>query len=480
MSASQDKRFLGRPQGQVINGTWTRNSDSAASAADLKSLASADLISGSEWTVGPNGLRYIWSTTSTLADDAFAVLQPTDAPAAGRWLLRAGQTVDLVLPVTFATADVAVLYTLPTGCRLQIVSSFWEVTLAWTGGSSSAIGVSSSNAGMSTAGDVLGGASGDVLATLVATGAFAKGTVGAKIGKPAASLSPGETLKFNRITSAFYRGHRQRARGLHGHRERRRLTDVVLGPALAARRHADHDRGRRDASEPRNAPRQRPAGGERRRSAHQGERRHRVLDLVRLRDQPRQRDVGGGRADRRTESAIEHARLRRQAHGPRAVRARPLDDDAQPARVSDRRPDGWRLEDPLRERRRRRPAGSSDERLRLADRLPAVEPDGGRERRGRRGDPDGLPPAAQGLGVRAHREGRRDLHVPRPFGAAASTPEPGAYDPHVDSAREARKWLQLLAAADLDAGLVDSSPTGAEGGALVSTTPRRGWNDNTV
>lgn len=112
---------------------------------------------------------------------------------------------DLVLPITFATANNAVLFTVPTGLRVQIEKVFWEVTTSWTGGSSSAIGLSSSNVAYNTAGDLLGGASGDVLATLVSTTASGFcGTTGTKLTTQGlVVLVAADTVKFNRITSAF-------------------------------------------------------------------------------------------------------------------------------------------------------------------------------------------------------------------------------------------------------------------------------------
>lgn len=102
------------------------------------------------------------------------------------------------------TADGAVLYTVPAGHRLRMARSYWHNTTAWSGGSSSAVGLSSSNAAYNTAGDLLGGASGDVAAGM---GTGFKGTAGAKVGANApVILEPGDTVLFNRITSAFTAG----------------------------------------------------------------------------------------------------------------------------------------------------------------------------------------------------------------------------------------------------------------------------------
>lgn len=118
----------------------------------------------------------------------------------------------LKLPIAFGTADAAILFTVPTltngAAALQIDSLYWEITTSFTGGASSAIGVSSSNTNFSTKGDLLGGASGDVAATLVSTGVTYKGgTLGTKFGSNGKiMLIAGDTIRFDRITSAFTAG----------------------------------------------------------------------------------------------------------------------------------------------------------------------------------------------------------------------------------------------------------------------------------
>jgi hypothetical protein len=180
----------------------------ASSLAALKAITPDNRSDGQLARVvsGAGAGPWRYSASSSLTGDDLLVATPADAPTAGRWLREFGSDVDLVLPADFNKADAAVLYTVPVGFRLYLGIPFWEVGTSWTGGASSAIGLSSSNAGLSTKGDLLGGASGDVAAGLLSTGAFAKGTIGAKMGKPAAVLSAGETIKFDRITSAFTAG----------------------------------------------------------------------------------------------------------------------------------------------------------------------------------------------------------------------------------------------------------------------------------
>lgn len=113
--------------------------------------------------------------------------------------------VALKLAIGFGTADGEVLFTAPAGHNIRISRAWWNVQTAFSGGAASAIGASSSNAAYNTSGDILGGATGDVAASLVA--GQKGGTVGAKMsGNQVVVLAPGDTIKFNRITSAFTAG----------------------------------------------------------------------------------------------------------------------------------------------------------------------------------------------------------------------------------------------------------------------------------
>lgn len=162
------------------------------------------------------GSRWMFSSSSTASDSTGNMVRtPTVAGSglqAGRWI-RIDATMDMKLAVGFATADNAVLFTVPTfatapfatGIRLAVLSSTWEITSDWTGGTLSAIGLSSSSAKASTAGDILGGATGDQAVNLTAAALF-DGTAGTKVGQPRTVLVAGDTIKFNRIASAFIAG----------------------------------------------------------------------------------------------------------------------------------------------------------------------------------------------------------------------------------------------------------------------------------
>jgi hypothetical protein len=155
-----------------------------------------------------DGSLWRWNEASTLAAATGLIKTPDDAPTAGRFLRFPGAAL-ITLPITFATADAAALLTVPTGCWLNLRELFWTVSASFTGGSSSAIGVSSNKTNYTTKGDLLGGATGDVLATLAASANPIMGTIGAgfdTLAKRRAIWFPGNTIRFDRITSAFTAG----------------------------------------------------------------------------------------------------------------------------------------------------------------------------------------------------------------------------------------------------------------------------------
>lgn len=155
------------------------------------------------------GKLWRFAAASTLTGDDQLIATPGDAPSAGRWLLMPGAW-RLRLPIAFGTADATALYTLPTGASFFIGRPYWSVTADFTGGASSAIGLSSAaKSGLTAKGALLGGASGDVAATLTAAGSPAVGTVGSgwdTLAKRDAIWVPGDVVRFDRITSAFAAG----------------------------------------------------------------------------------------------------------------------------------------------------------------------------------------------------------------------------------------------------------------------------------
>jgi hypothetical protein len=179
---------------------------SLSTLAALKALPAVSRSHGQEETVQlTTGFASAWihHSTSALAGDDIAIAD-CDA-GVGVWLRKPG-FVDLALPFTFATADTTVLWTVPTGCIFKLESAYWEITTAMTGGSSAAIGLSAT--GHATQGDILGGATGDVLATL--TAGVKAGTIGAKMDTDLELHSmifvATNTFIFDAITSAFTAG----------------------------------------------------------------------------------------------------------------------------------------------------------------------------------------------------------------------------------------------------------------------------------
>lgn len=190
---------------QIVNGSGITT---IANMAALQALAASSIADGQTFMLQTDGSLWRYAAASVLTTDTggpFLVATATTA-GAGAFLRVAGGAIDIQLPVTSATADATTLYTVPTGFRLRLTVPFWSVSVTFTTSTSGAAGLKSSNAGLSTAGDILGGASGDLVATLVSTGAYAKGTVGAKIGKPPAVLSGGDTIVFNLIAGTYTAG----------------------------------------------------------------------------------------------------------------------------------------------------------------------------------------------------------------------------------------------------------------------------------
>ena len=146
--------------------------------------------------------RYVAASAATDTTQTL-VLTPNDSPAAGRWLRQAG-AVDIKVAVDFNTADAAVLFTVPVGFKLRVTRACWEVTTPFSGGASSAIGLSSSNAAYTTKGDLLGGAAGDLAAALTAG---YRGAIGTKLASGGlVVLIAGDTVRFDRVASAYTAG----------------------------------------------------------------------------------------------------------------------------------------------------------------------------------------------------------------------------------------------------------------------------------
>ncbi len=178
----------------------------ADTVAAMKGIPADIRAEGREALVTADGGHWRFSAASTAADttDNF-VLTPTAGD--GRWL-RTDQTVAMKIAIAFGTADAATLFTVPTGFTLRLQEPFFEITADWTGGSSSAIGISSADAPHSTQGDLLGGAAGTVAAEITAAIKYTGENRGVSFTAAPfmAVLVATDTIRFDRITSAFTAG----------------------------------------------------------------------------------------------------------------------------------------------------------------------------------------------------------------------------------------------------------------------------------
>lgn len=190
------------PYGAVVYESGVAKRDDVATVAALKALAATHPahVGGNVVTVLADGSEWVYHPTSALTGDDILVVTPTNA--SGRWLRKVG-SVDLKMAIGSGTADAAVLATLPAGARFLLRRGYWEITADFTGGSSSAIGASSSGTGYTTKGDLHGGSGGDVAASL--TAGVRAGTIGADVAA-GVLLVAGDTVRFDRITSAFTAG----------------------------------------------------------------------------------------------------------------------------------------------------------------------------------------------------------------------------------------------------------------------------------
>ena len=206
MGNDKNQQFV--PPTRVIAAgvTLVRHTLAAATKAELKALKADLREDGQEAIVTADRSKWVFAAASAAVDTTENLVLTPDA-GTGAWL-RADTVAHLKLAIAFGTADAATLFTVPAGFRLELEKVFWEVTADWTGGSSSAIGISSADAPHETQGDLLGGATGDIAATLVAASGELQGTIGVSYSAAPllAVLEATDTIRFDRITSAFTAG----------------------------------------------------------------------------------------------------------------------------------------------------------------------------------------------------------------------------------------------------------------------------------
>lgn len=174
----------------------------------LAAVTAANRYDGKLTLVRSDGSLWRFVAASAVGEDEAQELVIEPDAGTGRWV-RADKAFVMKLPVGFGTTDAAALLTVPEGFVLRLTGHpFWDVTTAFTGGTASAIGVSTDVTGYDTKGDLLGGASGDVAAGL--TAGVRAGTLGGElddnVGFQALALVEDDVIRFDRITSAFTAG----------------------------------------------------------------------------------------------------------------------------------------------------------------------------------------------------------------------------------------------------------------------------------
>jgi hypothetical protein len=173
----------------------------------LKALLAATNVNGKLVELKDDGSmwRYAASSTIDVSDDPNEqlVIEPDDTT--GRWI-RADKQFTAKLPVAQDTADAEALLTVPTGFVLKLAAHpFYDVAVAFSGGSSSSIGASLSKTGYSTKGDIIGA----TLSAALGTG-IKKGTLGDKLDSfaefQALFLEATDEIRHDRIVDDFTTG----------------------------------------------------------------------------------------------------------------------------------------------------------------------------------------------------------------------------------------------------------------------------------
>lgn len=183
-------------------------SGAVADRAALSAVPAASRAAGQVVMVLEDRSTWVFDATGTADEDSGQNLVVEPDAGAGQWL-RADQSFIARVPVGFGNTDGEAVWVIPAGFAVRFIGlPFWDNTTAWTGGSSSAIGLSTDVTGYTTKGDILGGATGDVEAGL---GAGVKaGTLGGEfddhVGLQALVLLEGNEVQFDRITDAFTAG----------------------------------------------------------------------------------------------------------------------------------------------------------------------------------------------------------------------------------------------------------------------------------
>lgn len=171
-------------------------------AADVEALPASDL----DGTISVAGVLFAWNPASLANDSTKQIaIRPTVIASGdpGRFEI-VSRSFALSFATSYATADGAVLFTVPAGFRLLIERVYHRVSVGYVN-AAGRVGASSSNAAYNTAGDLIGGAGGDAAAAL--TIGVRGGTIGAKFGSNGVvELVAGDTLLWNVIAAGYTAG----------------------------------------------------------------------------------------------------------------------------------------------------------------------------------------------------------------------------------------------------------------------------------
>lgn len=194
------------PDGQAVNLRDVLRTIRGANGAPVANGAAMDALGPNARSDGQIRLniatqqRWVYVSAATAVDTSGLLFRkPADNPATGGWCLMPGE-VDIAMPFGFATADAVSLVTMPVNCIFMPLEFYFEITTGLVG--AGAIGMSSAKANYNTKGDLLGGATGDVAATLV-VGNPILGTVGTKwasLANKRAIWKAGETFRYDRVS----------------------------------------------------------------------------------------------------------------------------------------------------------------------------------------------------------------------------------------------------------------------------------------
>lgn len=190
------------------NGSLYTSIVTKANRTAIKAIAASARFDGMLIMSQDDGSMWRFVAASVVTTDGADVFVLIPTAGTGVWF-RVDKSFVARIPFTFATADAALILTVPEGFVARILPfPYWEVSAAFTGGATPGIGVSTTKAGYNTKGDILGGAGGDLTAGL--TAGVKLGTQGTKLDTlahlQALLLVEADSLRFDRIASAFTAG----------------------------------------------------------------------------------------------------------------------------------------------------------------------------------------------------------------------------------------------------------------------------------